>query len=227
MRRTVILVDGTWTRNKDPRIPLGHGSILTTLKEISTVEVHSIVEGVNTPNSYERVIEAIDRILEGKESNQVNIACGVYVWSEDWMQSILQTLRERGFSGRIILGGPQISNGEEGLEKLYPEADVFIRGYGEMALTRLVQSSKKQDITGVHWAGEIDKNQQAMVNLEQLLSPWLNNEISLQNQPFIRWETQRGCPFACNFCQHKEPGARLKYRTLCLLNIHEIVCFWL
>jgi coproporphyrinogen III oxidase-like Fe-S oxidoreductase len=26
----------------------------------------------------------------------------------------------------------------------------------------------------------------------------------------IHWETQRGCPFKCSFCQHKEPGKRLK-----------------
>jgi len=27
---------------------------------------------------------------------------------------------------------------------------------------------------------------------------------------FLRWETQRGCPFACSFCQHREPNVRLR-----------------
>jgi len=45
-----------------------------------------------------------------------------------------------------------------------------------------------------------------------LPSPWLEGLINLENQEFIRWESQRGCPFKCGFCQHKEPGARLKKR---------------
>ena len=49
-----------------------------------------------------------------------------------------------------------------------------------------------------------------MVDLSQMPSPWLTGVIPLENQKFIRWETQRGCPFKCGFCQHKEPGARLR-----------------
>lgn len=31
-------------------------------------------------------------------------------------------------------------------------------------------------------------------------------------QHFIRWETQRGCPFRCSFCQHKDPqGVKRKF----------------
>ena len=33
MNRRVIVVDFYWTRDKDPRVPRGHASILTALRE--------------------------------------------------------------------------------------------------------------------------------------------------------------------------------------------------
>jgi radical SAM superfamily enzyme YgiQ (UPF0313 family) len=43
--------------------------------------------------------------------------------------------------------------------------------------------------------------------------------LSLEKQRFIRWETQRGCPFRCSFCQHRESGVRLRRRSLALSRI--------
>jgi radical SAM superfamily enzyme YgiQ (UPF0313 family) len=127
---------------------------------------------------------------------------------------VLSGLRRRGFAGRIILGGPQVSYTSEGLEALYPDADLFIRGYGEAALCEVTSTSGRGDVRGVHWAGQEDKNEQAQVSLEALPSPWLEGVIPLQGQRFVRWETQRGCPYRCSFCQHREAGSRLKHRTL-------------
>jgi radical SAM superfamily enzyme YgiQ (UPF0313 family) len=97
--------------------------------------------------------------------------------------------------------------------------DAFVRGYGEEVLTALAATAQPQSILGVHWAGTPDALAQAAVNLEALPSPWLSGTIPLQNQPFVRWETQRGCPFRCAFCQHREPGARLHRRALGLPRI--------
>jgi radical SAM superfamily enzyme YgiQ (UPF0313 family) len=37
----------------------------------------------------------------------------------------------------------------------------------------------------------------------------------VQPQRFIRWETQRGCPYRCAFCQHRQAGAEsLRRRQL-------------
>lgn len=35
-------------------------------------------------------------------------------------------------------------------------------------------------------------------------------------QPFIRWETQRGCFYRCNFCQHREPNNALLPGKRCI-----------
>ena len=45
-----------------------------------------------------------------------------------------------------------------GLEMIYPEADVFVRGYGEFAIAELMTNPDKINHTGVHYAGDVDKN---------------------------------------------------------------------
>jgi radical SAM superfamily enzyme YgiQ (UPF0313 family) len=149
----------------------------------------------------------------------VDVAFGAYVWGESLLRDVLRRLRGAGFEGRIILGGPQISYSGAGLERLYPEADAFVRGYGEEALASLASTPHAHSIAGVHWAGTKDALSRAAVDLEALPSPWLSDTIPLTDQSFIRWETQRGCPFRCSFCQHREPGARLRRRALGLPRI--------
>lgn len=51
----------------------------------------------------------------------------------------------------------------------------------------------------------------AKTDLDHLPSPFLSGII--QPQPFIRWETQRGCPFRCSFCQHREADQRSEMET--------------
>lgn len=220
MDRRIILVDFYWTRDKDPRVPLGHASILTALREREGLDVRSIVVAVNEPRlDAAGISTAILNETEGIPSSSVDVAFGAYVWGEALLQDVLRRLRASGFRGRLILGGPQISYSGRGLERIYPDVDAFVRGYGEEALATLVATARLHPIPGVHWAGTPDALAQAAVNLEALPSPWLTRTIPLADQSFIRWETQRGCPFRCAFCQHREPGERLRRRALGLPRI--------
>ena len=215
MQRTITLVELTWSRDKDPRLPLGHASLLASLRQVSNLTSASVIIPVNGPKQSPQHVAAqiLSQIATDDPAN-TDVAIGAYVWAEHLLRDVLTALRHQGFTGRIILGGPQISYCAGGLEALYPEADAFIRGYGEQALRTLALSPNRTDIIGVHWAGTPDLNLQAQANLDVLPSPWLTNLIPLQNQPFVRWETQRGCPFRCSFCQHREAGKRLTRRTL-------------
>ena len=187
-------------RDKDPRTPLGHASLLAVLNQLG-VPYSSHVHEVNAERF--DVAKAVANILSDLCEDSM-LAVGVYVWAEDIVQNLLSRARDSGFSGPIVLGGPQISYTSGELESHYPEADFFVRGYGEMALASLALDASA-DIQGVHRAGAADENEQTLVDLSQMPSPWLTGVIPLEDQKFIRWETQRGCPFKCGFCQHKEP----------------------
>ena len=209
MQDTIILVELPWGRNKDPRIPLGHASLLASLNINTSCNIFSIVECINDDDfSIDRIFDRIFKLLQTKK-NISTIGFGVYVWSEDTIQQLISRIRESGFRGKIVLGGPQISYCGPTLEENYPQADIFVRGYGEIALASIINHQEKIVLQGVHYAGDVDLVEQTQVDLEILPSPWLTNVIDINNQIFIRWESQRGCPFKCGFCQHKEAGARL------------------
>lgn len=211
--RRVVLVDLPWSRNKDPRLPLGHASLVAAVRARTRVDVRSVVAPVNgAPGGAHAVLERV--LAECETHPSTDVAIGAYVWCEAAVQRLVRGLREHGFRGRIILGGPQVSFAGPGVDALYPGADVFVRGYGENALCELVARDGRVRLPGVHHAGDVDDVLQASVDLETLPSPWLGGLLVPDDLRFARWETQRGCPFRCSFCQHREPGARLRRREL-------------
>jgi len=219
-KRSVLLVELYWTRAQDPRTPLGLASLLASTQAHPNIDAHALAIPVNEAGPTCRLAKTILAVVAERPGGESDIAIGTYVWAEHIIQELLPELRRRGFRGRIILGGPQISYAGPGLETLYPDADVFVRGYGETALRTLIVDPDAQ-IRGVHRAGQFDDAQQAKCELNQLPSPWLTGVVPLQGQRFVRWETQRGCPYRCSFCQHREPGARLRRRALARDRIDE------
>lgn len=201
-RRRLLLVALDWTRAKDPPLSLGQASILAHLKH-HEVPVLAHSWAVNHPHfSAQQVVE----FAMSHADKNTDLALGAYVWNESALQNILKSLKSQRFPGRVILGGPQVSYVSDNsvLEGYYPHADVFIRGYAEEALLKLMQSPHfSNPIKGIHYQGIPDLGGTAAADLESLSSPFLSGLI--QPQPFIRWETQRGCPFRCSFCQHREP----------------------
>lgn len=197
-KRRLLLLALDWVRPKDPPISLGHASIQANLRK-HNIDVISQSWSVNRVDFS---TQSVTKFILNHASPDVDLAMGAYVWNESAIQSILKDINGK-FPGKIILGGPQISYVKKGLEVYYPQADIFIRGYAEHAITDLMSHSDKKPIKGVHYARDPDLGQSAEVDLEALASPYLEKVI--QPQSFLRWETQRGCPFKCNFCQYREP----------------------
>lgn len=220
--RKLMLIALDWTRPKDPPLSLGHASILAYALE-QTIQVSERSWAVNAPSF--KTEDVVSHILTNT-NEAFDVAFGVFIWNEAAIQNILTSLKAdpQASIGRIILGGPQISYTKEKLEKHYPQADVFIRGFAETALVELVKQDIHGDpapnpIKGVHYAGQFDLKGQAAVDLGTLPSPYLNGII--KPQPFIRWETQRGCKFRCSFCQHREPKSALaKTKSFSLDRVH-------
>jgi radical SAM superfamily enzyme YgiQ (UPF0313 family) len=208
-QRGLILIALDWTRPKDPPLSLGHASILTNLRR-KNIPVLEKSYAVNKPEfSTNSVIEFI--LENNKENSHLDLAMGAYIWNENAIQEIIAEIRYHGFKGRIILGGPQISYVKSGIEHYYPLADIFIRGYAEEALAELMTSKDEQPvIPGIHYANDPDLGLSAKANFTDIPSPFLNSVIKPQS--FIRWETQRGCPFRCSFCQHRESDATQQRR---------------
>jgi hypothetical protein len=210
MKRRFVMVAMPWSHERDAHAPLGHASLVAALKHESNLEIRQVIQSVsNDEFSITGLADHVMVEVEGLPHKEVDVGVGVYVWNDKHVKGLLHSLRDRGFEGRIVLGGPQISYAGPGLEQIYPEANAFIRGYAEAALCCLARSNERPKIRGVHYAGEIDRFEQAETSLRSLPSPWLDNTLSLGQNFAVRWETQRGCNFRCSFCQHRQPDARI------------------
>lgn len=206
----VILLSLNWTRDKDPRLPLGHASLLAALQAAGK-RVESLVYAVNTDLDVEHIADAILEIAGRDSGRTAVLGIGAYVWGEAVLQQLLPLLRGRGFAGRIVLGGPQVSFMESGFEATYPQADIFVRGSGEQALMAITSTPGQVNMPGVIYAGSNGLVTTAKADIEDLPSPWLRHDWMKEPLKFVRMETVRGCPYSCSFCQHRAPekNARL------------------
>lgn len=199
-----ILIILDHIRPKDPGISLGVASIMSHLKRKKiehNVHIYNIAEETQVDSLARRIL---DTIWSHYNDSKYDLMFGGFVWNEPFLKRILNELKNCNYRGRIVMAGPQVSYVEKGqLEKYYPEADVFIRGYAEHAVSDLAEG--KDDIMGVHLAKSADKGLHTSTTLSELASPFLDG--TLQPQHFMRWETTRGCPYSCSFCQHRDPSS--------------------
>ena len=117
------------------------------------------------------------------------IALSVSRWSIEHCNNFAKHLKEHGYKGSIIFGGYEITaSKDEELIKDFPNADYFTKGYAEKVYVELLRGGKK------------DKILKGLVCGEDLVSPYLSDVINLYSRK-LYWETKRGCPFQCNFCE--------------------------
>ncbi len=205
----MILLSLDWIRSKDPRTTLGTASLQARLATVAGLELLPLARNVNVPN-FDRA--ELLRTLLAVCSPADDLAIGVYIWNEPIVQWLLPALRKAGFLGRIILGGPQITHAPVGVLQAYPHADVGVRGYGEDALVAILTRPDWASLPGVILQGGPDSLAPATTDLTTLPSPILSGAVPVG--PFMRWETQRGCIYACTFCQHRENDVRARPKVL-------------
>lgn len=203
-RKIPILISLDHIRPKDPPLSLGVASIMSHLKQKKieyNAHTYNIAEETRV---YPLARKILDTIWKSYNHPRYDLMFGGFVWNEPFIKMILKELRGYRYRGRIVMAGPQVSYVERGqLEKYYPEADVFIRGYAELAVADLAEG--KDDILGVHLGSARDRGLHSATTLSELSSPFLDG--TLKPQHFMRWETTRGCPYSCSFCQHRDPAS--------------------
>lgn len=128
------------------------------------------------------------------------VAISVYVWCETLISGFMEELRRLGFTGDFVLGGYQITaEALATLPDLYPQAQYFVKGYAEAGLLRIAAGG--QDCPRV-----VDDRPA----VDTLPSPFLTGVIRVepsQEIEMLRWETKRGCPHQCGFCEWGKANA--------------------
>lgn len=217
MKKRFTLISFDLIRTEEPDISYSIATILAYLRaDVQISEQYDIDHlSINLYREYEsHFITDIDKVIQHLDEKLIQspdvVALSEYIWSRNLTGPVSAYLKQRFPSVKLILGGPEITPVRvEQISEGYPFADHLISGYAEEALAAILLGKK----TDLLITGSPDCN--------RLVSPYLSKVITIHDQvKMLRWETKRGCPYRCTFCEWSQVAGR-KVIELPIERLHE------
>lgn len=137
-----------------------------------------------------------------------------YVWNEKISLAIAKNLKARRPDAVVVFGGPQVPDRAEGYLRKHPYVDVVCHGEGEKTFLSVLENADARrwdrvpSVDFLRSDGSFVATPRAprMSDLAGLTSPYLEGvfdalmEAHPEEKWIAIWETNRGCPFSCTFC---------------------------
>lgn len=155
------------------------------------------------------VEEAVDRLLG------VDVAFfSTYVWNFRISVEIAKLLKQKRPATKVVFGGPHVPDRVESFLRQHLFVDVACHGEGEQTALAILEDGVGDDwakVPGISYldqgGGLIQNPKAPRVNdLSSAPSPYLEGVFAplMEANPtetwIALWETNRGCPFSCTFC---------------------------
>jgi radical SAM superfamily enzyme YgiQ (UPF0313 family) len=155
------------------------------------------------------VFEIVDRMRQADV-----VGFSTYVWNAQISLESARRLKRANPDQLVIFGGPHVPDHAEDFLRNNPSIDLVVHNEGERTFVDILQRLPGRDWSGIRGISYLAPGGQfvrtppvdRMKNLEELPSPFTNgmfDELIASNpgeQWIGLWETNRGCPFQCTFC---------------------------
>lgn len=138
------------------------------------------------------------------------LLCSCYVWNWEITLHLIRGVKAINPTCLVICGGPQIPQRTEGFFDKHTYIDIIAHGEGEYILMDIfkhyLSDQKYNEIKGIETKNGKNPPANRIFDLSTLPSPYLTGtinelvDINSSDQWFVAWETNRGCPFKCTFC---------------------------
>jgi len=157
----------------------------------------------------QRVDEAVAHLIEADV-----VGFSTYVWNIRLSLEIARRVKAGKPRALVIFGGPQVPDQPERFLREHPFVDVVVHNEGEAVFLRLLETYPRRDwadVSGISFLcpdGALARHPNAdrLRDLSVAPSPYLDRTFAslMAARPeetwIALWETNRGCPFACTFC---------------------------
>ena len=158
------------------------------------------------------VPEAVDRLLDADV-----VFFSIYVWNFRISLEVAKALKTRRPEVLVVFGGPHVpdrpAQGEEFLRK-HPFIDLACHGEGEQVTVEILERAHSREweaVPSVSFRRDDGTPVRTLPvprlkDLSTVPSPYLDGvflpliEANPQEHWIGLWETNRGCPFSCTFC---------------------------
>ena len=160
---------------------------------------------------------SVDKAVEYFKRAQI-VGFSISVWNYRLSLAIAQKLKEQNPEVLTVFGGPQVPNKAEAFLTEHRFIDIACHQEGEETFLRILENYKTKSWEGINSVSYIENNQfvyqpsqERTSDISRNPSPYLENifESLMRNNPGVDWlglwETNRGCPFTCAYCDWGTP----------------------
>jgi len=167
---------------------------------------------ISSELNFEKTFIFRDKILNDiRECSDAEILlCSCYVWNWEITTHLAKEVKKINPSCLIIFGGPQVPDDDPTFFEKYPFVDIIVHGEGEIVSANILDAYLKDKdfskILGIETKNFKNNRQPRIMELDDLPSPYLTDviwELTEKNDKIdylASWESNRGCPYPCTFC---------------------------
>ncbi|MEE8109447.1 MAG: radical SAM protein, partial [bacterium] len=160
--------------------------------------------------------EPVD-VVVGRIGSPDVLALSGYVWNWRLSMAVAEAVRKRREKCLILVGGPHVPNLLGDFFTKYPFIDIVCHGEGEQTFHEILKRyASDESLCGIPGSsfhdrrtGEVFQNprRERIRDLDMIPSPYLNGTFDhllegrgADMEWMAMWETNRGCPYSCTFC---------------------------
>ena len=156
--------------------------------------------------------DALEPLAQRLAQNNM-VTFSTYVWNHRYNYALARRIKEINPGVLTVFGGPEVAITDPDLFVKEPFIDLVICYEGEITFKRVLEHFEQGDWESVpglliNRNGVAVKTQDAerIDTLDQVPSPYLSGifDQMIADHPEVTWqgtlETNRGCPYACTFC---------------------------
>jgi anaerobic magnesium-protoporphyrin IX monomethyl ester cyclase len=148
-------------------------------------------------------------VSELYQQNPAVIGFSCYIWNIEETIKVISYLKKVNPSILIVLGGPEVSYDSLEWMQRVPEVDFIVLGDGELSFKQLLSEIEKNgdclNVPGLAFRsdGQVVMNPQTNeLDIKSIPSPYrFEEDIPHLSKRITYFETSRGCPFTCQYCQ--------------------------
>ncbi len=172
----------------------------------------------STPSRYEFLLPIYCRLPVATAIEHLRgatiIAFSTYVWNIKLSLEIARRIKQEQPDTLIVFGGPQVPDRAEAFLRQNPFIDVACHNEGEAVFLDILEQCPGRDWSAIGSISYLTADgsfhhhprQDRIDDLSTIPSPYLSGvfeplmQANPQEQWIALWETNRGCPFSCTFC---------------------------
>jgi putative methyltransferase len=196
--------------NNLPFLPYVHGVLR------AAVEADPVLAGAYRFQEPVFLAESPEHIFAGlQQPTVVGLSC--YVWNFKRHMKLARLIKQYWAETLVVAGGPHIPDDGDDLLREHPYVDILVHGEGELAFRgllhqRLAACPEWSYVPGISFraagrawnTGPGEKLPKEISLRSPYQAGYLSKAIEVCRERGLRfyapWETNRGCPFQCTFC---------------------------